>query len=52
MRNCTLNNFNKYSVKEKKRNIENLDRHLYLLIYVCWSASPQAYLIVYILYTY
>lgn len=50
MRNCTLNNFNKYSVK--KKYIENLDRRLYLLIYVCWSASPQAYLIVYILYTY
>lgn len=50
MRNYTFNNFNKYSVK-KKRKRENLDRHLYLLIYVSWSA-PQAYLIVYILYTY
>lgn len=49
MRNCTLNNFNKYSVK--KKYIGNLDEYLYLLIYVSWSAS-QAYLIVYILYTY
>lgn len=34
----------KYSVK-KKRNIENLDRYLYFLIYVSWSAFPQANLI-------
>lgn len=45
MRNYTLNNFDKYSVKKF------LDGLLYL-IYVSWSASPKAYLIVYMLYTY
>lgn len=44
MRNYTLNNLNKYSVK-KKRNIGNLDRHFNFLIYVSWSAFPQANLI-------
>lgn len=49
MRNYIVNNLNKYSAKKKKRNLENLDGQLYLLIYVSWSASPQAYLIVYML---
>ena len=31
--------------------MENLGGHLYLLIYVSWSASIEAYLIVYIIYT-